>query len=463
MPDRKEVRWRFCTLLVILLSVAVFQAATGHAQQQRETSAAITPARVRLGERLFRDARFATPRGDLPASCASCHLVNEDPQGFRAYTDFFNRSWVSYRNSDPRRFELRNSPTIIDAALSPRLHYDGEFASLEALVKGTFSGRPMGWLPGEETEAVTLLHNMVVNDKGDESGAGSYRELFSRAYNTDLSKLGREQVTDLVARAVADFMRSLTSRRQSPYDQFIGANQLSTAPAANETPAAFGDRLLTAISRLEQSGNLKLTREFNAVALRGLKLFMQTRGETGAGNCVTCHAPPMFTDYGFHNLGFSQVEYDLIHGEGQFARVDIPDATQAKRPSAMLREIPDRKKPGAADLGYWNFVDLDKSPGKRAGESHDDFLRRMIGAVKTPGLRHLAYSYPYMHTGAYTTLEDTLADLLRMSEMARQGRVRAADEELGRIRLDQTSIAPLIAFLNTLNEDLRETLRGRYQ
>lgn len=76
----------------------------------------------------------------------------------------------------------------------------------------------------------------------------------------------------------------------------------------------------------------------------------------------------------------------------------------------------------------------------------------MIGAFKTPTLRHLAYSEPYFHSGDYLSLEDALREIVRLSEMARAGKVREADEELPKIRLKETDIAPLMAFLATLNE-----------
>src|SRR5262245_54036717 len=118
---------------------ALGQAQQNQAQQNQERSALIS-----LGERLFKDDRFSTPDGDLPASCSNCHMFDQDPQGLRAYADFLNRSWVSSRTQDRRRLGLRNSPTIFDVAEAPRLHHDGEFVSLEELVKGTISGRPMG-------------------------------------------------------------------------------------------------------------------------------------------------------------------------------------------------------------------------------------------------------------------------------------------------------------------------------
>src|SRR5215813_12277442 len=68
------------------------QAQQNQAQQNQERSALIS-----LGERLFKDDRFSTPDGDLPASCSNCHMFDQDPQGLRAYADFLNRSWVSSR------------------------------------------------------------------------------------------------------------------------------------------------------------------------------------------------------------------------------------------------------------------------------------------------------------------------------------------------------------------------------
>jgi hypothetical protein len=43
---------------------------------------------------------------------------------------------------------------------------------------------------------------------------------------------------------------------------------------------------------------------------------------------------------------------------------------------------------------------------------------------------------------------------MRLSEMARAGKVREGDEELARIRITEADIAGLVAFLNTLNEDM---------
>ncbi len=407
------------------------------------------PAQIELGKKLFKETRFSTTKGDLPASCSTCHLFNEDPQGLRAFADFFNRSWFSYRTESPQRFMLRNAPGLFDLQNLKQLHYDGEFASLEALVKGTFSGRPMGWLASEENEALTNIQKIVVNDPDYIAG-------FKKAYQTDLKSRSRDEVVDDVARAVTDFLRTIKSNFNSPYDEFIKLNKLESQPLPNESAAQFSARLLDKISALEKTKSLQLTKQFNQTALSGFKIFFNPK----QGNCAECHAPPLFTDQKFHNLGISQIEYDQVHGEGRFAALNIPDAMKAQRPTAAFRQYPTASKANEVDLGYWNFVNLKTSPMRRENEADNEFLQRMIGAMKTPTLRHLNFTFPYMHNGAYTSLEAALQELLKVSEMARAEKIRAADEALKSIHIKSEDIVPLVIFLNSLNEELKQSYQN---
>jgi cytochrome c peroxidase len=401
---------------------------------------------IQLGARLFADERFSNPNGDFSASCSHCHILNENAQGMRVYTDFLARSWVPWRLEDPKRDALRNAPTIFDAGEMPLLHFDGEFASLEDLVRGTLTGRSLGWLPGEETKARERIYRIL-------SGESSYHDQFKEAYGVSLESLDPDRALDLVARALSDYIRSLKTQRTSPYDRFIERNGLASAPAEGEAAAAFTRRLLFQVRELEKGKRLSLPAGFGPDALTGMKIFFSAEGRP-AGNCAACHVPPLFTDFSFHNTGISQVEYDKVHGEGSFARLPIPDAAEAARPSSQFHETPSPSRPGSVDLGYWNFAKLSGSPLRRTSETDDAFLRRMIGAFKTPTLRNLAFSEPYMHNGAYPTLESVLNELIRLSGMARAGRIRESDPELARIRIGAADLAPVQAFLHSLSEDL---------
>jgi cytochrome c peroxidase len=411
---------------------------------------------IKLGVRLFRDQHFSSPKGDLITSCSSCHLYGEDPEKIHAFTDSFARSWVPWRSNDPRRDGLRNTPTLFDVSEMAQLHFDGEFRSLEDLVKGTMSGRTYGWLPGEQSDAIQQIYQAVINDTADNNATdSSYRDQFKQAYGVDLEKLNKEDVINLIARAVSDYLRTLKSTRTSPYDKFVQMNGLEIGPAQNETAADFAKRMLARISDLETKRQLKTTKDFGVTAVEGMKIFFRTEGARAVGNCVSCHRPPLFTDSSFHNMGVSQSEYDRVHGEGSFAALNIPNAAETSRPSAKFRETPSQGKPGYVDLGYWNFVNVSDSPLRRAAESKEQFLERMTATFKTPTLRNLTYSQPYMHNGAFHSLDSVLSELMRLSALARAGRVRAADEGLARIKISGADTRPLVAFLNALNEVLQ--------
>jgi len=469
-PFRKRVKSALALAFAFSLLIGAATAgAMGGGEDEQE--------RVRLGARLFREDRFSSREGDLVSSCSHCHLFSESPEGPHAFTDSFARSWIPWRTGDPRREALRNAPTLFDVGIMPRLHFDGEFESLEDLVRGTLTGRTFGWLPGERPRALWQIRTAVLNDAGgatmpgvavnpDAPPADSYRAQFQRAYAADLRDLAESEVLDLVARAISEYMRQLKSGRTSPYDRFVVANGLPVGPGPDEAPVAFARRMLGRIADLEAKRKLKVDRRgggFDADALAGMKLFFGSGGARGApasGNCVSCHAPPLFTDLSFHNIGVTQREYDRVHGEGAFAALEVPDAEQAARPSLQFREAISSGRPGNVDLGYWNFIKLGDSPLRRAGESDTRLLRRMIGAFKTPTLRNLAYSGPYMHNGLLPSLESALTELVTLSRLARSGRVRQADDELALITIGDGDIRPLVSFLNALNEDLKARIAG---
>jgi cytochrome c peroxidase len=86
-------------------------------------------------------------------------------------------------------------------------------------------------------------------------------------------------------------------------------------------------------------------------AVRGMQIF----NDPQKGNCVTCHAGFNFADESFHNIGVG-----------------------------MSKPIP--------DLG-------------RFGVSKDENDK---GAFKTPTLRNIVQSAPYMHDGSEATLESVV-------------------------------------------------------
>ncbi len=198
----------------------------------------------------------------------------------------------------------------------------------------------------------------------------------------------------------------------------------------------------------------------------------------GIGNCLQCHPAPNFTDFKFHNTGASQEEYDSVHGAGAFARLAIPGLAERQadparwlpasgahpRALGLFMAMPMVDRPERADLGLWNVFANPAKPTPQdslrevlAGEGKsvpdEVLLPRTIGLFKTPSLRGLSFSEPYLHTGRKDSIEDMIEFYRSMSRLARAGLIRNGAPELAGIFLQPEDVAPLAAFLRALNED----------
>jgi cytochrome c peroxidase len=111
-------------------------------------------------------------------------------------------------------------------------------------------------------------------------------------------------------------------------------------------------------------------------AQRGWALF------NGKGRCNTCHgyvgSVPTFTDNKFHNLGVAMHATD-------FAELSRK-ASQTSDLSALAHA------PGYSELGRFLVTKQPKD----------------IGAFKTPGLRNVGLTAPYMHDGSQRTLAEVI-------------------------------------------------------
>ncbi len=179
----------------------------------------VAPAEVQVGDRLFRETRFAqfffsfitqnpkrnvnTPlvHGDpvmnneqnaagkplrdpfrnQSMNCRNCHLGNDllgvSKLDGRTYCDFARRSPIPAR-SDGLLTTPRNAQLLVSVS-APRevptlFHFDGEFASIEDLTLGTLTGRNFGWLPNEFAQAEAHIINVIKNDNGKNALARRY-------------------------------------------------------------------------------------------------------------------------------------------------------------------------------------------------------------------------------------------------------------------------------------------------
>ncbi len=506
------------------------------------------PAEIAIGERLFLETRFAQAYSARPGkadpvmdttvmtsgelrgpfagktmNCRSCHMVDEHADnpagGMRSYADFASRSPVPARE-DGAKTSGRNAMMMVNIAIAREhgrlFHYDGEFTSLEDLVRATFSGRNLGWLAGEKQTAIRHVANVIRQDDGQGELArefgGSYRKVLKGTardipealrlppeYRIDVDKAGDQEIFDGVAKLVAAYVRDLNFARDdagnyigSPYDAFLAKNNLPRQPAKGESMQAYSQRLLKAVSALdnpifvtEKDGKFETHQQkfvFGKKELTGMQLFFRKAGKnTRGGNCVSCHTAPHFSDFGFHNTGLTQQNYDQLHGAGAFMKLAIPDlatrnrhyerylpaTAQHPRASGRFRAIPARDKPGVTDLGLWNVFANPDMPGpqaklkqymceqanRRGIKECDDsrLLPLTVAAFKTPVLRDLGHSGPYTHTGQFDTLPQVVNFYATSSATA--GQIRSGAPELEHIKLNQNDVELIVAFLRALNED----------
>ncbi len=449
-----------CAVLIALMSLSVWadegsadggSADEGSADEGRADKGkdAVTPA-LRLGKRLFVDKQFTNPASNVPGSCHSCHRPDWAPGARRAYSDSQRYSLVpTHFGEGTKRTTLRNTPSLLDVGGHARFHHDGRFATLEESIATEITSSHLGW--SERESALEEIHRILLNDaEVDRVGGGTYCEHFKRAYGIDLGAMTREKAVGWVVKCLAEYVASLKSTRTSAFDAFVDMNRLPPGPKKGESVKAFGESLLARVTGLEVRKELKIHAGFSREAYAGFKIFMRTTGKARTGNCVACHSLPLFTDGAFHNTGIAQAEYDAEHGGGSFAKLAVPNAADARRPIEGFGPKIEKGKQVHADLGYWNFVERPEAASER--EEGDSFLADAVGAFKTPTLRNLKYTDPYMHNGAYRTLEEAVAQKVKACALAKSGALRSGDGALSVMNITNEDIAPLIAFLTTLND-----------
>ena len=119
------------------------------------------------------------------------------------------------------------------------------------------------------------------------------------------------------------------------------------------------------------------------------------------------------------------------------------------------------------DLGVWNILfNSDYSlpqeslynliciqNGIVACKSRDDTLQKSVARFKTPSLRNLGHSAPYMHSGQISDLHAVMSFYLAASISTRQGQFRNPDENIAKIDIKPKDLNPLALFLISLYED----------
>ena len=217
--------------------------------------------------------------------------------------------------------------------------------------------------------------------------------LYARAYGQSVTAVADdEQGLVNVGKALAAFIEGLGTGRTA-FDEFREA-----------------------LARADGAG----ARGYPAAAQRGLRIFI------GKGNCGLCHVGPAFTNGEFHDVG---VPYLVAPGRVDAGRYEGLGLLQADRLNL---------------LGAYND---DPSGASAVKTRHVERQHANWGQFRTPSLRNVALTAPYMHDGRYASLREVVR---HYSELDME-RIHAHGEQLLRpLRLSDAESDDLVAFLETL-------------
>ncbi len=328
---------------------------------------------ARLGKQLYFEPRFSGAlgayhqtgiTGSLGApgetgkiACASCH----DP----GHAGADNRS-LPGSTSLGAAYTTRNAPTVFNAAYSPLWQFwDGHADSLWSQA-----------LSPPEGEAECNSSRLAVAHVLADHYRAEYDAVFGDGAMPDLSDLYRfplagkpgepafdgmafedkKTINEIYVRfgkAIAAYERRLVSSafEPSPFDRYMAGDEQAMSPAA----------------------------------IRGARLFV------GRAGCNECHRGATFSDFSFHNVGAPQTgTYVPAIDLGRYAGIDMLMNSPFNRDS----EYSD--KPQAQHIAA--LTPLDPTAPYHATD----------GQFKTPTLRNVARTAPYMHDGAYATLWDVV-------------------------------------------------------
>ena len=98
----------------------------------------------------------------------------------------------------------------------------------------------------------------------------------------------------------------LATPYRSPFDAFVYVNRIPDKAEQDETPAEFAGRIFGRLANQEGRIQLKLPAGMDRNAYHGMKTFLGSEGDARVSNCVTCHAPPEFTDGKGHVVAHGQ-------------------------------------------------------------------------------------------------------------------------------------------------------------
>lgn len=243
----------------------------------------------------------------------------------------------------------------------------------------------------EPTEMGSTRAATLALFKSDRSLSQAYREIFGELPEDGAAPAAIDRFFADVAKAIAAFEMTIVSF-DTKFDRFVAALRKRDAAGLDE---------------------------LDIEARRGLLLFV------GRGGCTLCHSGPLLSDREFHNIGLGprpNLKLDVGRFDGAEKVLDDPMNGLGALSDGRDAAINDRLR----------F--LVQKPNN-------------LGEFKTPALRSVAATAPYMHDGRFATLDAVLEFYSTLDERPAIGH---REETLVPLRLDDGERTALKAFLAAL-------------
>jgi cytochrome c peroxidase len=311
-------------------------------------------AAARLGQRLFFDVTLSDS-GRF--ACASCH------QPARHFTDALPRAMAAGTTR-------RHTPSVLGAAHGPWLNWDGSADSLWAQALG----------PIEHPDEIATPRSRWVGRVLQAQGP-AFAAVFGTVPGLPPAEVLAMPMSPRGDAAARERWQALPAAQREAIDRVFaqsGKALMAYQRRLTMPPARF-DRFVQALQRGDDAAARQLMQP-DEVA--GLRLFV------GVARCVSCHNGPLLSNHEFHNIGAPEADR---------SRVDLGRAE------------------GVEPLQTAEFTCLSAHSDTRARSDCDElrFLKtqgpELVGAFKTPSLRNVAATAPYMHAGQFATLAEVLA------------------------------------------------------
>ncbi len=310
-------------------------------------------AAAALGHKFYFDTRFSSNNA---VSCASCHIPE------LMFTD--GLELAVGLSTGPR-----HTPSLVGLSYSPWFYWDGRkdsqwsqaLAPLEAAVEHDSDRVQISRLLANDESYVQLY----------EAVFGPFPELDSLQLPESASPLGNQASREAWVNMSPSSQRTI-SRIFSNIGKALAAYQRKIIPGR----ARFDDYA-------DQLQNSSATRQgdlFSDSEIAGLNLFIDQ------AQCISCHNGPLLANHDFHNTGVLAIA-------GQLPPMGRYDGIRTARsdPFNCLGEFSDASPSQCTELRF-------------ARDEND-----LVGAQKTPTLRNVSLTAPYMHGGQIKTLEEVMA------------------------------------------------------